>query len=82
MPYLKDKEDRNYLDLILEAAKNCLIKPGRLNYFIFKLAKISCHNYEQFRNFVGEIEMVKQEIYRRYVAPYEDIKIEENGDVE
>jgi len=25
--------------------------------------------------------MAKMEIYRRWVSPYEDVKVEENGDV-
>ena len=30
---------------------------------------------------IGALECCKQEYYRAVVGPYEDIKIEENGDV-
>ena len=30
---------------------------------------------------MGVLECIKQEFYRRVAAPYEDIKIVENGDV-
>ena len=49
---------------------------------LHKLAKETCGNYEDYRNFIGELESAKLEIYRRLVAPYEDKKIKENGDVE
>jgi hypothetical protein len=34
------------------------------------------------KQFLAELEMAKMEIYRRYVVPYGDEKIKENGDVE
>lgn len=55
--------------------------PGWLNYIIFRLAKKKCFNYNSYKNFIGELEMCKYEIYRRLVAPYEDKKIKSNGDV-
>jgi len=83
MPYLKkDTGLRQVLDKLIAHFAMYLILPGALNYVLFKLAKYACHNYEQYRNFLGELEAAKLEIYRRQVAPYEDIKIEENGDVE
>ena len=82
MPYIKDKEDRKILDAYVEEFIEMLIVPGYLNYFLYKLAKRTCKNYKSWRNFIGELEACKLEIYRRQTAPYEDIKIEENGDVE
>jgi len=38
-------------------------------------------NYEKYNSVMGVLECVKQELYRRMIAPYEDKKIEENGDV-
>ena len=55
---------------------------GNLNYFLFKLAKKSCSCYADYAAFIGELEAAKLEIYRRQIAPYEDKKIKENGDVE
>lgn len=37
--------------------------------------------YKDFAEVLGALEATKQEFYRRKVAPYEDVKIEENGDV-
>ena len=37
--------------------------------------------YENFNAMIGALECCKQEYYRRIIAPYEDKKIEENGDV-
>ena len=85
MPYIKCKKTREQLDRvvfeILGSGKDINIT-GKLNYMLFKLAKISCRNYKDYRNFIGELEAAKLEIYRRQIAPYEDKKIKENGDVE
>ena len=37
--------------------------------------------YTELSSIMGVLECVKQEFYRRMVAPYEDKKCEENGDV-
>ena len=37
--------------------------------------------YEDYASVIGALECAKQELYRRLVAPYEDKKIKENGDV-
>lgn len=59
--------------------------PGELNYEICRLidAYISEHGlrYRTLNDVMGVLESVKQELYRRIVGPYEDGKIEENGDV-
>jgi hypothetical protein len=39
------------------------------------------YSYSRFALAYGVIETVKHELYRRIVAPYEDGKLEENGDV-
>ena len=58
--------------------------PGILNYIITRL----CHwwlgdnpNYAKYNELIGVLECAKMELYRRKVAPYEDKKIIENGDV-
>ena len=60
--------------------------PGTLNYIITRLCDYWCRdsgeaNYEKYNMVIGVLECVKQEFYRRQVAPYEDEKCEENGDV-
>jgi hypothetical protein len=85
MPYIPNKGRRIILDKVVHALLVVLMKcglKGNLNYFIFKLAKEMCHSYENYRDFIGELECCKLEIYRRLAAPYEDIKIKKNGDVQ
>ncbi len=82
MPYIPDKYERKILDRIVYNFFRLLRQTGRLNYFLFKLAKTICCSYEDYRNFIGELEAAKLEIYRRQIAPYEDSKKEMNGDVE
>ena len=83
MPYLKSKNKRMHLDAIVDRFMGYFAYEftGTLNYFLFKLAKRSCSCYKEYAAFIGELEAAKLEIYRRQIAPYEDIKIEENGDV-
>ncbi len=38
-------------------------------------------NYQRYNDCIGALEGAKMELYRRKVAPYEDTKIEQNGDV-
>jgi len=57
--------------------------PGTLNYIITRLCDfwLGDANYEKYNQVIGVLECVKQELYRRQIAPYEDKKCEENGDV-
>jgi hypothetical protein len=69
-----------YLD---EAAFNS--PAGELNRAITKLLVKYVHDqkprYETFNDVMGALEAAKAEFYRRVVAPYEDKKIVENGDI-
>jgi hypothetical protein len=38
-------------------------------------------SYQTINDIIGALECAKQEFYRRIAVPYEDKKIEENGDV-
>jgi len=82
MPYIKNKMIRNIFNKIIYMHRALFKQTGNLNYFLFKLAQETCLNYADYRNFIGELEASKLEIYRRQIAPYEDKKVEENGDVE
>ena len=59
--------------------------PGILNYIITRICLYwlsqSEERYTQYNAVIGVLESVKMELYRRKIADYEDIKIEENGDV-
>lgn len=79
MPYIK-AEDRYALKM-----GDAAVTPGQLNYLITKLIEsyiiTNGANYSIFNDIVGAVEGAKLEFYRRIVAPYEDKKREENGDV-
>ena len=85
MPYIKE-EERKSLDFLVAYFLKFGKIHGRLNYFIFKLTKEAIkrngESYGAYKEILGELECAKFEIYRRMVSRYEDIKIEENGDVE
>jgi hypothetical protein len=56
---------------------------GTLNYVLFALCKRSViPGYKNYRDFMAELNESAEEIRRRLLAPYEDAKIKENGDVE
>ena len=64
--------------------------PGDLNYLLTvtcnKYIAAKLHNntgsvYQVYNDVIGALEGCKLELYRRTVAPYEDIKIRQNGDV-
>ncbi|MCL4435826.1 MAG: hypothetical protein M1503_11715 [Thaumarchaeota archaeon] len=55
---------------------------GELDYIITSLLKgLYDPKYFNYNRAIGVLETTKQEFYRRAVAPYEDEKIEESGDV-
>lgn len=77
MPYIK-QTDRERLVMGFP------MTPGELNYDLTRqvvryLGKEP--NYAKFNEVVGVLECIKQELYRRMIAPYEDKKKAENGDV-
>ena len=57
---------------------------GELNYMFTKLIReywMRNQSYQTANDIIGALEGAKLEFYRRTVAPYEDIKIAENGDL-
>ena len=59
---------------------------GELNYLVTRLLdSYLVHQggvrYARINEVIGVLECAKLEAYRRIAAPYEDIKIEESGDV-
>jgi hypothetical protein len=79
MPYIT-QERRNAIDREADPAS-----VGELNYKITTLLQQHIDNfgmsYATINGLVGVLECAKLELYRRIAAPYENIKIEENGDV-
>ena len=85
MPYIK-KEDRKKFYPHLGNLADEIETDGDLNYCITKLLHlfIKKHgkNYANLARCIGSLKCVSMEFYRRVVAPYEDIKIKENGDIQ
>jgi hypothetical protein len=84
MPYIK-QEDRPFLDQKLTFNVIGIHSAGELNYCVTKLVDhyISAHggvSYKNINEVIGVLECAKLELYRRIAAPYEDVKIVENGD--
>lgn len=83
MPYVK-QERRPALDLIVaEMAAVDVKADGDLNYILFAFCKRCVKpSYNNYKNLIGELNEAAAEIRRRLLAPYEDSKILDNGDVE
>ena len=83
MPYIGSKCDRERIDTHIAWLTDggFIFEKGNLNYFLCKLFLSNKMSYEHARNFIGEMENAKLEIQRRWIAPYEDKKCEEHGDV-
>ncbi len=57
---------------------------GELNYWFTQTISSYLgkeYNYQKINYVIGALEGAKMEFYRRVVVPYEDKKIQENGDV-
>lgn len=87
MPYIKQK-DRPTMNKVVDMMKEVGVKVnGDMNYILFKYCKDTIgpvtdeESYNIYKNFRGELMEVRDEIGRRFLAPYEDQKIIENGDV-
>lgn len=80
MPYIA-LAARLALDSGLRTAKT----PGELNYVLTATMRNyfehSGANYQAINDVLGALEGAKLEFARRAVAPYEDEKILENGDI-
>ena len=78
MPYIP-KEDRTE-----DRAERNPCDPGELNYALTRMCIRYLDGRPHYHNFaeaIGALECAKLELYRRMVAPYEDKKCAENGDV-
>ena len=80
MPYIR-KERRHEFGWHYCFPTDC----GELNYILTVIAKEYIdrkgESYQTYNDIIGALECCKQELYRRKIAPYEDKKIKENGDV-
>jgi hypothetical protein len=87
MPYITQEERPQYDKVLEELTKLLKEKPpesvdGHLNYVVTKIIKeVYPLRYYHINKAMGVLECIQYEFYRRVAAPYEDIKIKENGDV-
>ena len=84
MPYIK-QEKREKLNPLIAAVPIMGMGLGDLNYLFSMIIKryISVHkpSYSVYAGIVGMLITLKDELNRRVVIPYEDLKIKENGDI-
>lgn len=85
MPYIKEEDKREFRCALDELFDSTIRTPGELNYLITSLCVHYLDyygmSYQVINDIVGALEGAKLEFYRRVAAPYEDTKIELNGDV-
>ncbi len=93
MPYIP-QEDRTAYDPLIEPLAEALRaqqtdrRKGHANYVITQIMRkawgVDCAENESYSNYadiIGTMECAKQELYRRWVADYEDKAIVKNGDL-
>ena len=87
MPYIlpADRQKLRTATDAIDAVIDETTTAGDLNYMISLMARAYIDakglRYEHLNAVVGALDSCKAEFQRRVVAPYEDRKIEENGDV-
>jgi hypothetical protein len=87
MPYIRPEERSRWDETLEDLIDNLDVTgwdEGDLNYIISKLLNRAWNfrsRYSMVNRVVGAMECAKLEFYRRIASPYEDEKIDENGDV-
>lgn len=93
MPYIKqnyrDQLDKN-IDKLAELVKEIhtahpeQTRDGLLNYSLTRLLNnvFADARYHDFNELIGMLECCKLEFYRKSIAPYEELKEQENGAVQ
>jgi len=89
MPYIKPEDRIKYEHQLMSIAavlrNNEEIPEGELNFVVSTLlSKLLEHyglSYANGNKLIGVLECAKLELYRRMLIPYENQKMEENGDV-
>ena len=84
MPYIK-QDRREALAYVSRNGEEVPGTAGELNYLLTETCLEYCRakglNYATINDVLGALEGAKLEFYRRVAAPYENTKIEQNGDV-
>jgi len=87
MPYITQEDRPQYDEVLGELIGLLKEKPpesvdGHLNYVVTRVIKeVYPLRYYHVNKAMGVLECIQHEFYRRVAAPYEDTKIEQNGDV-
>lgn len=80
MPYIDEVRRAKILEF-----KDPPSNAGELNFLIthvvWNYITLKGMKYQHFNDAMGALEGAKLELYRRKIAPYEDMKKETNGDV-
>lgn len=87
MPYIHQIQRHQYDEHIDEMLVPQT--PGELNYVLSRIVKRFVDSaaerkglsYQTLNDAMGAIDGCGREFYRRVVAPYEDLKLRENGDL-
>lgn len=62
-----------------------VLRDGDINFLVTQLVdgyiQARGLSYNTLNTMIGVLECAKLELYRRLVGPYEDLKIQQNGDV-
>lgn len=81
MPYIDPSRRNEFIDVVNATPET----PGELCYLVYRLmlnfVQFNKQNYQAISEAIGALEGAKLEFYRRIVAPYEDKKRAQNGDV-
>ena len=84
MPYLAEQNKAYFDDLVKQLKKTVIANGGELNFLVAQLVSqyfvTHSKNYAAINEVMGALESTKLEFYRRVAAPYEDQKIELNGE--
>lgn len=88
MPYIGRKDRAQYQELLNQLSKTIpqdrMARPGHMNYIVSLLIEKvygSSMRYADHNEVIGVLNSICLEFYRRKTAPYEDLKIKEEGDL-
>jgi hypothetical protein len=85
MPYIKPEDRAKFEENHLYGAGLNCSTAGELNYCISQIIagyiSNKGKNYQHMNDALGALHAAGLEFNRRIVAPYEDTKIQENGDI-
>jgi hypothetical protein len=84
MPYIL-QSDRKRLNTLISKLSDKIQTEGDLNYVITSLLHKEVDNagecYATYNKLMGVMDCASREFYRKKVAPYEEKKILDNGDI-